>query len=137
MLSRRELIAGGAAIPMARGEAAGAQQRDRDLDAVTSELSSVRDVLVSMQSQTIVNTPTVNQIRDRQRQFLRLNQRFPQCIDIGIRVWERMQDWHIAHHRPLTVQRGGDGHWQMEFIMTVLVLKLELAENEVGQAYDR
>jgi hypothetical protein len=48
-----------------------------------------------------------------------------------------MQDWHIDNLRPLTIQRGGDGRWQMDFIMTVLVLEARAGENEVGQPYDR
>jgi hypothetical protein len=133
MLSRRELIAGGAAVHMAAGDAAAAQ-RDNDN---SQELYSIRDALIALRQDHTVVTPTVNELRTQQRNFFRLNQRFPQCIDVGIRVWERMQDWHIAHLRPLTIQRTSDGHWQMDFIMSVIVLKYELPENEIGQAYDR
>ena len=84
-----------------------------------------------------VSSATVATLRDRQRQFYRINQRFPECIDIGIRVFEEMQNWHIRNLRPLNINRTGDGRWQMDFILTVLVLKHELLENEIGQAYDR
>ena len=124
MLSRRELIAGGAAMTQA---GAGGDLSD--------ELESIRRVLLAMQNKAA--TPDVGQIRERQRGFLRLNQRFPECIDVGIRVWERMQDWHIENRRALTIQRAGDGRWQMDFILSVLVLKHELPENEIAQAYDR
>lgn len=134
MLSRRELIAGGAGITQLSAGDAAAAQRSSDRD-YSGELQSIRDVLVAMQNK--VATPTVNEIRDRQRVFFRLNQRFPECVDVGIRVWERMQDWHIVNGRVLTIQRGGDGRWQMDFILTVLILKHELPENEVGQPYDR
>lgn len=136
MLSRRELIAGGAAAHMAGGNAAAAQ-RENDSDQLQSEMRTLRDVLVSMQSQSVVATPYVNTIRERQRNFYRLNQRFPQYIDVGIRVWERMQDWHVAHQRPLSIQAGGDGRYLMEFIMTILVLKHELRDEEIGQGYER
>ena len=133
MLSRRELIAGGASITQVRaGEAAAAQRATEDL---SDELRSIRDVLTALQSKAV--TPTVTQIRQRQREFFRLNQRFPECIDVGIRVWERIQDWHIDNARVLSIQRAGEGRWQMDFIMSVLVLRHELPENEVGQAYDR
>jgi hypothetical protein len=135
MLSRRELIAGGAAVRMAGGDAAAAQRSDSDENR--AELRSIRDVLDTIRGQYTVTTPAVNQLRDRQRQFFRLNQRFPECIDVGIRVWEQMQDWHIRHLRPLNITRGGDGRWQMDFILSVIVLKHELPENEIGQPYDR
>ncbi|MEO5740272.1 MAG: hypothetical protein ABIS29_06730, partial [Vicinamibacterales bacterium] len=102
-----------------------------------TELRSIRDVLDALRGQYTVTTPVVIQLRDRQRQFFRLNQRFPECIDVGIRVWESMQDWHIRNLRPLNINRGGDGRWQMDFILTVLVLRHELPENEIGQPYDR
>ena len=134
MLSRRELIAGGGAVHLA-GEGAAAAQRASDDNG--PELRSIREVLDAIRGQYTVTTPVVNQLRDRQRQFFRLNQRFPECIDVGIRVWEQMQDWHVRHLRPLNINRGGDGRWQMDFIMSVIVLKHELPENEIGQPYDR
>jgi hypothetical protein len=130
MLSRRELIAGGAGIHMAGGSAAAAQ---RDLDQLMGEVQGIRSLLTA----NPVSTPTVITLRDRQRQFFRLNQRFPECIDVGIRIWEQMQDWHIRNLRPLNINRTGDGRWQMDFIMSVIVLKHELPELEIGQPYDR
>jgi hypothetical protein len=134
MVSRRELIAVGAGLGQLRGTDAAAAQRGSDPD-YSDELRSIRDALTALRNR--VATPAVAEIRDRQRTFFRLNQRFPEAIDVGIRVWERMQDWHIENGRALTIQRGGDGRWQMDFIMTVLVLKHELPENEIGQPYDR
>ena len=132
MLSRRELIAGGAATHMARGDAAAAQN-ERELREMRDELSGIRSILTA----NPVSTPTIVALRERQRQFFRINQRFPECIDVGIRVWEQMQDWHIRNLRPLNINRGGDGNWQMDFILTVLVLQNALGDIEISQAYDR
>ena len=134
MLSRRELFAGGAGMHMAGGAAAAQSIPEAES---AKALRAIGAVLDSIREQSTVTTPTVAQLRDRQRQFFRLNHRFPECIDVGIRAWEHMQDWHITHLRPLTINRGGDGRWQMDFIMSVLVLKHELPENEIGQPYDR
>jgi hypothetical protein len=119
-------------VTQLRPEAAAAAQREQDY---SEELVRIGDQLLALRNK--VTTREVNEIRDRQRSFLRLNQRFPQCVDVGIRVWERMQDWHIDNGRMLTIQRASDGHWQMDFIMTVLILKLELKDDEIGLAYDR
>jgi hypothetical protein len=135
MLSRRELIAGGAAAQLAAGDGAAAQRSGDEGNA--RELREIHSVLDSIRVQLAVTSPAVNQLRDRQRQFFRLNQRFPECIDVGIRVWEQMQDWHIAHSRPLNINRASDGRWQMDFILSVLVLRHELPDNEIGQPYDR
>jgi hypothetical protein len=136
MLSRRELIAAGAGMHMARGDAAAAQDKGSDADSARA-LRGISDILDQIRGQSAITTPVVAQLRDRQRQFYRINQRFPECIDVGIRVFEQMQDWHIRHLRPLNINRGGDGRWQMDFILSVLVLKHELPENEIGQPYDR
>ena len=135
MLSRRELIAGGAAVHMAGAAPAAVQRATGDDNG--PELRAIREVLDAIRGQYTVTTPVVNQLRERQRLFFRLNQRFPECIDVGIRVWEQMQDWHIRHLRPLNINRGGDGRWQMDFVQSVLVLKHELPDNEIGQPYDR
>lgn len=132
MLSRRELIAGGAGIHLARGDAAAAQN-ERELRDLKDEVAGIRAILAA----NPVSTPTIVALRERQRQFFRINQRFPECIDVGIRVWEQMQDWHIRNLRPLNINRAGDGSWQMDFILTVLVLKNALGDNEISQAYDR
>ena len=132
MLSRRELIAGGAAGHFAGGNAAAAQN-ERELKELRDDVQRIQSILTA----NPVTTPTVTALRERQRQFFRLNQRFPECIDVGIRVWESMQDWHIRNLRPLNINRAGDGLWQMDFLMTVLVLKHALGENEISQAYDR
>jgi hypothetical protein len=136
MLSRRELIAGGAVAHMAGARPPAAQQGGSDTDSVRA-LRAIGETLESIRSQHTITTPVFTQLRDRQRQFYRINQRFPECIDVGIRAWESMQEWHIRHLRPLNINRAGDGRWQMDFIMSVLVLKHELPENEVGQPYDR
>ena len=137
MLSRRELIAGGAGMHMARGDAA-AQRSTGDAERDSADaLERIQRSLDDIRLQHTIQTPVFQQLRDRQRQFYRLNQRFPECIDVGIRAWESMQEWHIRHLRPLNINRGGDGRWQMDFIMSVIVLKHELPDNEIGQAYDR
>ncbi len=126
MLSRRELIAGGAGIHMAGGECGGGATRCAIWIRCLTEVQGIRSLLTA----NPVSTPTVTTLRDRQRQFFRLNQRFPECIDVGIRIWEQMQDWHIRNLRPLNINRAGDGRWQMDFIMSVIVLKHELSETK-------
>jgi hypothetical protein len=135
MLSRRKLFAGGVAMITVAAHDAAAGQRSGSCEDYSDELRAIQGSLSTLLNR--VSTPTVATLRVRQRDFLRLNQRFPQCIAVGIRVWEHMQDWHIANQRPLTILRAGDGDWQMDFIMSVLVLKLELKDDEIGQAYDR
>ena len=134
MLSRRDLIASGAALTQVRPAVVEAAQRngsDIDNRALNEIVSALRDLRHRAAS------PTVTQVRDRQRTFLRQNQRFPEFIEIGIRVWELLQDWHIENGQEMKIARAADGRYTMEFMTTQLVLRPDIADNEVGLAYDR
>ena len=134
MFSRRDLIAGGAALTRLRPAAAGAAQAQQCADN-GAELNGIRDVLREMRHSAA--SPVVSQVRDRQRAFLKQYQRYPDFIDIGVRIWEALQDWHIENRQEMKISRSPDGHYMMEFLLTQLVLKVEIAEMEVGLAYDR
>jgi len=134
MLSRRDLIASGAAMTQVRPAAVEAAQRngsDIDNAALQGILDALRDLRHPAAS------PIVSQVRDRQRAFLRQNQRFPEFIDIGIRIWELLQDWHIENGQEMKIARAADGRYTMEFMTTQLVLRPDIADNEIGLAYDR
>jgi hypothetical protein len=134
MLSRRDLIASGAALTGLQPRAAEAAQRtetDIDNNALRQIAATLREIRHPSGS------PVVDQIRDRQRAFLRQNQRFPEFIDIGIRVWETLQDWHIDNGQQITISRSAEGRYMMMFMLTQLVLRPDISETEVGLAYDR
>jgi len=132
MLSRRDLLASGAAFTQVRREAADAAQR---CDDNGPELNSIRDALRELRHPAA--SPHVAQVRERQRAFLKQNQRFPDFIDVGIRVWEGLQDWHVENRQELKISRSADGRYIMEFMLTHLVLRPELPEGDIGLAYDR
>jgi hypothetical protein len=134
MFSRRDLIAGGAALTQVRPAVVEAAQRNGsgiDNEALNDIVTALRDLRHRAAS------PIVTQVRDRQRAFLRQNQRFPEFIDIGIRVWEMLQDWHVENGQQMKITRTADGRYTMEFMTTQLVLRPEIADLEVGLAYDR
>jgi hypothetical protein len=65
-----------------------------------------------------------------------VNQKYPNYIDIGLSVWERLYMWHLENHLPLKAARAPDGHMEMEFMFTTLILKYDLAEAMIGNPYD-
>jgi hypothetical protein len=136
MVSRRDLISSGAAFSFVRPAESAAAQRGRgDTDeAILTELREIRNVL---QGRSAPSWQTVDQIRERQRTFLRVNQRFPDRIDVGVRIWERMYDWHILNQRELKIGRAADGRLEMEFMFTGLVLRTDFPDLEIGVPYDR
>ena len=117
---------------------AGATRRRRSVIAISDRglLRRCR-IFASAVDRQSGGDSTVTTLRDRQRQFFRSISAFPNASMSAFASWEQMQDWHIRNLRPLNINRAGDGRWQMDFIMSVLVLKHELPENEIGQPYDR
>jgi hypothetical protein len=65
-----------------------------------------------------------------------LNQKFPNFIDIGITVWERLYMWHLENKIPLKAGRTPEGRMEMELMFTTLVLRADVAEFLIGTPYD-
>ena len=140
MVERREVIGGGLAAGLAvlfgDGPAQGTQTTQRtvpiDDDAMTAKAVDALRVMLEHRHES----QEIQRIRSQQRTFLKANQKFPDFIDVGIDVWERLHDWHIKNRQPLTIVRTGDGHYGMPFMATTLVLQQEQAENYISWGYD-
>ena len=105
--------------------------------AINRLQSSVDDILGMLRTQRIQPPAELTDIRDKQRAYFKANQKFPDYIDIGVRVWERMYDWHIATLQPLKISRAADGHLQIEVMLTTLLLRTDVADTFIGVPYDR
>ena len=140
MVERRDVIGGGLAAGLAAlfgdDAAQGAQTMQRtvptDDDAMTAKAVDALRVMFEHQHES----QEIMQIRSQQRTFLKANQKFPDFIDVGIEVWERLHDWHIKNRQPLTIVRTSDGHYGMPFMATTLILRQEQAENYISWGYD-
>jgi hypothetical protein len=80
--------------------------------------------------------PELAEIRHQQRLHLKASHKFPDFIEVGINVWERLSDWHVRHRLPLDVARRDDGRYTMTFMFTTLVLRPDQADSHVGFGYD-
>ena len=140
MVERRDVIGGGLAAGLAAlfgdDAAQGAQTTQRtvptDDDAATAKALDALRVMLEHRHES----QDIMQIRSQQRTFLRANQQFPDFIDVGIDVWERLHDWHIKNRQPLIIVRTNDGLYSMPFMATTLVLRHEQAENYISWGYD-
>ncbi len=131
MLSRRDLIASGAVLTGLHPEAeAAAAQRSDESSAINAVANAIRGL------RQYRGGAQVTAIRDRQRSYLRQNQRYPDYIDVGMVAWENLLDWHIDANQELKISRSPDGRYMMEFMITHLVLRPEIGDLEVGLAYD-
>ncbi|PYR66356.1 MAG: hypothetical protein DMF88_16635 [Acidobacteria bacterium] len=138
MVERRDVIGGGLAAGLAAafGRPAEAQTR-RDSGEATADskaadaIDKLRDALEHAHE-----SADVAQIRAQQRTFLKANQKFPDYIDVGIDIWERMHDWHVRNRQPLTIVRTNDGRYGMVFGVTTLILMPQQTGNYISWGYD-
>ena len=137
-MERRHLVSGGLLAGLAGAfgfpsPAAGAQQRRDESDERTA---AAVDELRKVVDRGLQVSPELARIREQQRIFMRANQKFPDYIEIGINVWERLHDWHVEHQVAPNIIRRDDGRYTMTFMFTTLVLRPEMAENYIGFGYD-
>jgi hypothetical protein len=140
MVERRDVIGGGlvAGLSALFGDdaAQGAQTMQRtvptDDDAVAAKAIDALRVMLEHRHES----QEIMRIRSQQRTFLKANQKFPDFIDIGIDVWERLHDWHIKNRQPLTVVRTNDGHYGIPFVATTLILRHEQTDSYISWGYD-
>jgi hypothetical protein len=140
MMERRDIIGGGLAAGLAAafgGDDAAAQTR-RDTTADVMTEAKVADAIDKLREsfEHQHESAEVSQIRAQQRTFLKANQKFPDYIDIGIDVWERMHDWHVRTRQPVTIVRTNDGRYGMVFGVTTLLLMPQQVGSYISWGYD-
>jgi hypothetical protein len=134
MMSRRDLIASGGVFSQLRlAEAAPAQRGDRASEE--GLLREIRDAVNGLRRP--VDWSDIAKIRELQRAFAKVNHKFPDFIEIGIQVWERLHTWHIENRLEMKLSRSPEGRLQMEFMMTQLVLRTDVPDNYISVPYER
>lgn len=138
MVERRDVIGGGlmAGLAAAFGHPSAAQaRRDPADDAAELKVADAIDKLrQSIERQD--DSAEVAQIRAQQRTFLKANQKFPDYMDVGIDVWERMHDWHVRTRQPVNIIRTNDGRYGMRFGVTTLLLMPQQVGSYISWGYD-
>ena len=137
-MERRELVGGGLAgltALLGGGAAVAAQSAPRADDApeVARAIDALRGVIERRLPPPFVELAA---IREQQRTFLKASQKFPEFIEVGIDIWERVYDWHVRYQQPAGIARRDDGRYTMTYMFTTLVLRPEQADDYVSFAYD-
>jgi hypothetical protein len=148
MITRRDVVTGGivagALATAGPAEALSAElvtmpQRDSD-EKMVSLLTEIRDELRRARPGPPCNAndcPEVERVRNEQRTFLKGHNKFPDFIDVGADVWDRLCDWHIRTGLPLQVTRATDARYTLAFFQTFVVLKVNVGNDYVSQGYDK
>jgi hypothetical protein len=142
MVPRRTVLSGAAAglvataVP-ALGEAKAAVEpqgrEDREV------VQALRQILNELRERRVCGDPGcafVERIRQNQKVFFKANGKFPDFVDVGIDVWERLYDWHVRTMQALNVTRLGDGRLSMSFMLSTLVLRADVGSDFVSLGYD-
>lgn len=137
MLSRRDLIFSGTLASSLHPVDAQAGQRSSqgDREDETQALHEIRDAL--LRTNRLTPSADIADIREKLRQHFKLNQKFPDYIDIGVQVWDRLYTWHLENRDALKVSRTAEGRMEMEFMFTTLLLRADYPENGISSPYDR
>jgi hypothetical protein len=137
VMSRREVMTGGLLAGTFEQTRSDRQDPASD-ERVAKALGEIRDELRRVHNACDgPGCPAVDTIRSQQRIYFKGQGKFPDYIDVGIEIWERLNDWHVTNRLPVQVVRMSDGRYGMVFQLTTLVLRHDMTNNYVGLGYDR
>ena len=137
MLSRRELLSGAAlgGTPTLMGVEAG--QDGQSMQEVARVLEDIRDELEAARTTcSVAICRPVAELRRHQRVFLKSSLKFPNLIEVGIDVRERVQDWQLETRQTVGIGRQPDGVYTLVFGPTTLLLRPDAADDFIGYPYD-
>ena len=133
-MERREVVGGGllglTALLGTGAPAAAAQARD------DREIAAAVDRLRNSIEERLDGFAELTEVRNAQRTYLKANAKYPEFIEIGVGVWDRLYDWHVRNQVAPIITRRDDGRYTMVFMFTTLVLRSELMDNYVGFGFD-
>ena len=133
-MDRRAVVGGGLfgmTALLGTGVAEGGQQ-DRQVDTARA----VDDMRALLERHLERPFAEFAEIREQQHIFLKTSHKFPDFIDVGVNVWDRLHDWHVRQQLPLNIVRRDDGRYTMAFMFTTLLLRPDQADGYVSFGYD-
>ena len=138
MLARRRMLGTtlfggflGAALPASPASEQNAQTSDRQMMEVVDALKEMKKSLDGPQSFT-----EIAGIRQKQVDYLKATNKFPDFIDVGLDVWFAVHDWHIKHLQQMVLGRDGSGRYTITLMSTQLVMRPDLVPTFISAPYD-
>jgi hypothetical protein len=152
MLARRRMLGTtlfggllGSAIPVslsarsgtaAEAEAGPSEQGTQMSDSqVTKIVDALKDVSRAIQAPPGAFVEILP-IRQKQLDFLRSTNKFPDFIDVGLDVWFAVHDWHVRHLQPPALGRDANGRYTISVMGTQLVMRPDLVPTFISAPYD-
>jgi hypothetical protein len=119
--------------PPAGGPEGGGQTSDRQVMEIVDALKDIRRAIDSSQGSVVTE---IAGVRQKQIEYLRATNKFPDFIDVGLDVWFAVYDWHVKHLQPLVIGRDGNGRYTIALMSTALVMRPDLVPTFVSAPYD-
>jgi hypothetical protein len=152
MLARRRMLGTtlfggllGSAIPAAvsaRSRAAaeaeagpseqGTQMSDSQVTKIVDALKDVSRAIEAPPRAFVEILP----IRQKQMDYLRSTNKFPDFIDVGLDVWFAVHDWHVRHLQQPALGRDANGRYTISVMGTQLVMRPDLVPGFISAPYD-
>jgi hypothetical protein len=107
------------------------QASDRQMTEVVEALKELKKSLDSPQSFT-----EIAGIRQKQVDYLKATNKFPDFIDVGLDVWFAVHDWHIKHLQQMVLGRDGSGRYTITLMSTQLVMRPDVVPSFISAPYD-
>jgi hypothetical protein len=108
-----------------------AELTDRSLDPIVRAIDSLRGEVAREREFS-----EIKRIRDLQKEYLRVNAKLPDFIEVGTTVWFDVHDWHIRWQQPMSLARDAAGRYTIVLLHTVVILRTDLQPTDVGIPYD-
>jgi hypothetical protein len=144
MMTRRDVMAGSLLGTLATSTTGSTDAEQPDLPGVERALKDIKDQLEQIKSlvDTSVKQVSLAQglvipVRRALEQFLRVNTKFPDYVEVGTGVFMDLYDWHVKYQQPLQMSRTNDNRLVLRFMVTQVILRPELDAAFVGPPYDR
>jgi hypothetical protein len=108
------------------------QSSERQLTEIADALKDLRKAIEAPQGAFVEILP----IRQKQVDYLKATNKFPDFIDVGLDVWFAVHDWHIKHLQQPALGRDANGRYTMSVMGTQLVMRPDLVPTFVSAPYD-
>jgi hypothetical protein len=110
----------------------GNQTSERQLTEIADALKDLRKAIEAPQGAFVEILP----IRQKQMDYLKATNKFPDFIDVGLDVWFAVHDWHIKRLQQPVLGRDANGRYTISVLGTQLVMRPDLVPTFISAPYD-
>ena len=140
MLARRRMLGTtlfggllGATIPASGSRTEqNAQMSERQTMEIVDALKDIRKAIDVPQGPFT----EIAGVRQKQVDYLKATNKFPEFIDVGLDVWFAIHDWHIKHLQQIVFGRDGNGRYTITLMGTQVVMRPDLVPSFISLPYD-